>query len=519
MQLVLTSADQRKLDQLAIDQFGMPPFTLMENAGRAAAAAIEERFGQIDGRRVTIFCGKGNNGGDGLVVARVLFARGAHVNVLMLGIPSSPESRLNYSLLDKLLAADTTGRLNVATWDPTTLSLPRADLYVDAMLGTGLASPVRGQVAHVVDQLNDAGKPIVSLDVPTGLSADSGMPLGRAVEASFTVTMGALKPGLLMNEGPQYAHQIRLADIGIPEHLAYTDEIRRRYWLTTDHGIAQLLPKRSALAHKYSAGMVLVVGGATGLTGAPVMAATAAARVGAGYVACATPDSIQPIIASKLTEIATISLPEHPDGSLDATGALGALQPWLDRAGCVLIGPGLGVHSNTQAFVRQLLQSVDLPVVIDADGLRALQADQLNSHDEKRWILTPHWGEFSSMVSDTIRREDALELAHKWSRQWYSTLILKGLPSTVASPGHDGFICGTGSKALATAGTGDILAGLCAGLVAQGCKPLEAATCALHIGGAAADKYASQHPQTTMMALDMLEHLPAVLSQLLAIRT
>lgn len=518
MELVLSGADQRKVDRLTMDEFGLPPFTLMENAGRAAAAHINRQYGPMVSCKVGIVCGKGNNGGDGLVVARVLCGQGAPVHVLLLGSPATPEAALNLELLRKLRKADKTIRLTITDWDPATTSLPDADLYVDAILGTGLTRTLRGLAAGAVEQLNSSGKPIAALDVPTGLHADTGTPLGAAVRADMTVTMGALKPGLLINEGPQYSPEYRRAEIGIPRHLIFADSVHRRYWLTTDRGVAQLLPQRHSRAHKYSAGMVLVVGGSPGLTGAPVMASTAAARVGAGYVACATPASIQPIMAEKLTEIAAIGLPEHPQGGLNISAAISDLQPWLTRAGCLLIGPGLGCHPRTRTFVRQLVASVDLPVVIDADGLRALDPDRIAAHSCKRWILTPHWGEFGALVPQPVDPVNALNLAHEWSRKWDSTLILKGMPSTIASPDYDGLICGSGSSALATAGTGDILAGLCAGLVAQGCSPMDAAVCAIHLGGAAADAYSKQYPEVSMMAMDMHQVLPLVLGRILPLR-
>ena len=515
MNLVLNSANQRTLDQLSIDEFGIPAFTLMENAGRGAASIIIERFGPLEERRVVIACGKGNNGGDGLVLARILYTQGACVQVISLGEPSSPESILNLHLLTKLQANDAETRLTITEWPQCHDGLPTADLYVDALLGTGLTRPLRGSAAQIVDRLNSVNTPVVALDIPTGLNADTGLPMGSVLRASLTITMGALKPGLLLEDGPQYAGDVRVVDIGIPRFLIHDETIRERNWHTTDRGIAALLPKRSPKAHKYSAGMVLVVGGAPGLTGAPVMAAMAAARVGAGYVACATPEQVQPILADKLTEIPAIGLPEDPRGGIDIAAALCVLEPWIDKAHALLIGPGLGRLPQTQTFVRQLLKSTILPAVIDADGLYALSPDQIADESEGRWILTPHWGEFQRLVPDPVHVQliDRLHLAHEWARTWGSPLILKGLPSVVCAPGHDALICSTGSNALATAGTGDILAGLCAGLLAQGSRPVDAATCALHIGGAAADRYTSRHPEVTMMATDMLNELPGVLRE------
>ena len=513
MNLVLSRSDQRTMDQLAMEDFGLPAFTLMENAGRAAATAINRYYGPVVGQQIGIICGKGNNGGDGLVLARVLVALGAQVEIRLTALPVSPESSRNLTLLRKMQSLQSGKRLRIAEWNRSSEQLPPADLYVDALLGTGLKSELRGSVAQIVKQLNGATTPVVAIDIPTGLDANLGLALGNAVRASLTVTMGALKPGLLLNDGPKYAGMIEVADIGIPQELAFNESVKERYWLTTKRGISNLLPQRPARAHKYSAGMVLIVGGMAGLTGAPVMSALAAARIGAGYVACATPASAQPAMTSKLTEIPAIGLPEHPDGGIDGETAHSVLKPWLSKAKCLLIGPGLGRHPRTQAFARQLLASTDLPVVVDADGLRALAAEDIESQSQGRWILTPHMGEFKPMVNADVDSENPLALASQWARSWDSTLILKGLPSVVGAPGCDTLICGTGSNALATAGTGDILAGLCAGLLAQGCPPFHAAACAVHIGGAAADAYTGRHPAVTMMATDMLDEIPAVLQE------
>ena len=497
---ILTAEAMRAADRFAIDDFGVPGFTLMETAGRAAAAWIDKIYGPMAGQRVICFCGKGNNGGDGFVVSRVLFERGAHVRVVALDGPEAmtEDAAHNWQLLERLGARDGEGRLALERFENLrqVAAFERADLHVDALLGTGLTSALREPVRGLVAWINEQAVPVAALDVPTGLHSDHGRALGEAIRADLTVTMGALKTGLLVNDAARRQHDgcaLRAGDATI------------RAWL----------PQRAADAHKYSAGLALVVAGSPGMTGAPVMAATAAYRAGAGFVTCACHEAIEPTLAHKLTEVTTLTLPGTGDGGLDPGGALDALADRLEKARGLLVGPGLGRHPQTQQFVRELLVHTAVPAVLDADALNALADDPdfLAEHARGRWILTPHAGEFRRLAGDDVDLDDRVRTAQVWARRWNCVLVLKGLPSVVAAPDGTAFVNATGGPALATAGTGDVLAGLVAGLLAQGLAPLEAAVAALHLGGAAADRYATRHAARSMVATDLLGELPAVLHE------
>ena len=520
MRPALTAEAMREADRAAIEDYGIPGFTLMETAGRGAVNQIEQSFGTMAGRTVVCLCGKGNNGGDGFVVARVLYARGARVRVLALSTPEAmtADAAHNWHLLEQLAEHDDTGRLDLARLASLDQldAYRHADLYVDALLGTGLASALREPLSSLVAWLNAQPPPAAALDVPTGLHSDYGTILGEAVRADLTVTMGALKVGLLINDGPAMAGRTEVVEIGIPRFVIEQTQARPGCaWLPTDAAITSRLPRRRRDAHKYSAGMAMIIGGAPGLTGAPVMASVAAARVGAGYVTCACPQSIQPILATKMTEVTTLALPDASDGGLDLHSALAVLKPRLEKARALLIGPGQGRHTGTQRFTRALLQQTGLPTVIDADGLNALAGDPdlIARHAEGRWILTPHAGEFRRLADADVDLTDRVGVAQHYAQRWNCVLILKGMPSVVGNPDGTVYINATGNPALATAGTGDVLAGLCAGLLAQGLAPAEAAVCALHLGGAAADHYAESHPPQTMMAMDLLDALPKVLKE------
>ncbi len=479
----------------------------MELAGRGAAVAMERCLGSPAGKHVALYCGKGNNGGDGFVLARCLHERGALVQVLVPNVIRTDDAQRNLDLLKKM--ARHSSRILFGAYEDD-LS---ADWYVDALLGTGVTQTLRPEMLDLVRRLNAAPGVLIALDMPTGLHPDTGVLLGDAVRASLTVTMAALKPGLLVGDGPGVAGRVVVIDIGIPRYILEEAQATSEHTgLSTDDAVRRLLPTRPRRAHKYSVGMALVIGGSPGLTGAPVMASTAAARIGAGYVTCAIPASVQALASSRLTEIATVALPETRSGDLDATAAMDVLSEPLERANAILIGPGLGRSASAESLVRQLLTTVDLPTVIDADGLRALAGmrDLVTGHSNRRWVLTPHLGEFRHLTS--TNPADPLEAARHCAKKWMSIVALKGMPTVVATPQADAYICSTGNTALATAGTGDVLAGMCTSLLAQGMHPIDAMVCAAHIGGSAADRYASNSAAQSMMALDMVRELPGLLA-------
>lgn len=521
---VLTADAMRDADRITIEDFGLPGFTLMESAGRGAAEVIAEAYGPLANRSVLVLCGKGNNGGDGLVVARHLLARNAVVHVVLTAEPDAlrDDAARNLDLLEQLADTDR-DRLQIHTLDTigdldALAAGLRPSLLVDALLGTGLTSALREPIRSVAEWLNEQPSPTVALDVPTGLHSDTGAVLGTAVVADRTITMAALKAGLLIGDGPHVAGALDVLEIGIPRHtLARATQSVGCAHLLTDDAIRPWLPRRAHDAHKYTAGMALVVGGAPEYTGAPIMSSRAAARAGAGYVACAAPSTVQPVLAGHMTEIPTRALPDDADG-IQPDAALDTLDDWLDKARALLVGPGLGRAESTAQFARQLLHATPLPTVIDADGLNALAGhmDDVADHASGRWILTPHAGEFRRLAGDDVDLDNPIRTAQTYAARWNCVLVLKGMPSVVASPDGAVFVNSTGNPALATAGTGDVLAGLCVSFLAQGVPPTQAACCALHVGGAAADRYAAHADGRTMMALDLLDHIPAVFAERLA---
>lgn len=512
MSPVLTAAQMRAADQQTIDTFGLPSLTLMETASRAACAAVEARFGAWAGKRVVVLAGKGNNGGDGLVMARVAYTRGADVTVVQFGgrEAMTEGTRHNAALLDTLAEHDADKRLRLRrASDTATDVLAAADLVIDAMLGIGLSSAVRQPMRAWVDALNASDVPVVAVDIPTGLHADTGVVLGAAIGAELTVTMAAHKAGLLMGRGPDHTGEIVVADIGVPPHIMAAVQAETPTYRITDELVRSWLPQRPRDGHKFTSGTVLAVAGSPGLTGAPVMTATAAARAGAGYVICACPETVQPLLAAKFTEIMTLGLPMAGDG-IDSEAAQRVLADKLSRADVLLVGPGLGRAAPTSAFVRRMLSASPLPCVLDADGLNAFigHTDQLAERSQGRWVLTPHEGEFKRWAGADVDLTDRIATARRYAAQWNATLVLKGNPSVIAEPAGPVYVATAQSPSLATAGTGDVLAGISAGLIAQGCSPFHAAVCALHLTGRAAEAYTATHPPNTMLATDLFDYVP-----------
>ncbi len=510
---VLQAAAMREADAYTIQEFGIDGRTLMEVAGRACAATAVRMLRESEGDRVAVVCGSGNNGGDGFVAARILALKGLIVDVLCITPPDrlSPDAAHQYRLLERLIDYSNPPQLAIKTAARLEdLHQHHPDLWIDALLGTGTTGEVRPQYRAAIEAISEARAPVLAIDIPSGLDADSGAPLGVVVDADVTVTMGALKSGMLFASGPDACGQIEVAEIGIPPS-ALSD--RTDVFLTTDAAVRNWIPRRRRDAHKYSAGMVLVIGGSAGMSGAPVMSALAAARAGAGYVAVACQENIQPILAQKLTAQTTLALPMDEDGGIDVDAALSTLLPLLSKADAVALGPGLGRARGTINFVLTLLSLLDLPAVIDADALFALaeHPEAFESFRRADWILTPHHGEFKRLVADEADIDDPIRAAADFATQRECTLVLKGAPSVVAGPDGRVIVSGAGNNALATAGTGDVLTGLSAGFLARGLDPVRAAAAALHIGGAAADAFAGRYEASSMVATDLLRVLPRMM--------
>ena len=491
LQPLYTAAEMRAAEATHAGQ----PFDLMWKAGVAVAEEALARY--PDAARFCAWCGTGANGGDGIVAAQTLRGAGRDAAVYLTG----PEEKVAGDAAEALRRAKEGGVLVVE-------SPVEADVVVDALLGTGLSGAPRRETAGVIEQLNRLAAPVVSVDVPSGVDASTGRAPGPAVRAAATVTFHGLKLGLAIAPGRFYAGEIVVADIG----LEGGGETRNR--LVTEEILAAV-PRRGPADTKYSAGFVVVVGGSTGLTGAPFLASEAAMRAGAGYVRACVPESAGAVLAQRFVEVTLTPLPDDDEGRLVEAAAEGILAA-AERADAVAIGPGLGRSDGVRALVRVLLDRLELPVVVDADALLAISGhlDWVFSRDAPT-VLTPHSGELGRLLDRGSPWVDAnrLEAVSGAADDAGAVVLLKGADTLVAAPGRGTLACDLGTPGLATAGTGDVLTGILSAFLAKGMDPQKAAAAAAAAGGVAAREAADRHGFAGLVARDVIEALSPVLSR------
>ncbi|QDV10023.1 Bifunctional NAD(P)H-hydrate repair enzyme Nnr [Planctomycetes bacterium Poly30] len=539
--IILSADAMRRADRRTIDEFGLASFTLMETAARGVADEIERRMADLAERAVLVLAGPGNNGGDGLAVARLLFQRGADVFVLYHSGAegASAETQLNLELLRRIpeseermltlhrwdAAADLqtqidTARGAMAPWGPF-------DLAVDALLGIGVTGALREPIASMAEFALSA-RSIAAIDVPTGLDTDTGERQGAGgMHADFTVTMAATKPCHWFGAGPKSCGDVTVVDIGLPAHLmeaAMQEPGSAR--VAGAATVARFLRSASRGEHKFAVGQAAVVAGSNRYSGALILASKAAARVGAGYVVCASTERAAAALDAQLPEVVALSFRATESGTLPAAAAAPILAEFGSCRAC-LVGPGLGyakddgARDEIRGLVGQLVREMQAPLVIDADGLNALdRPEALRAVLERQGatVLTPHPGEFGRLVEASGQRvptdpahDRPTWLASTWARRFGVVLVLKGSPTVIAGPDGTTFVAPDTSRALATAGSGDVLAGMITGLIAQGLDPLEAAVAAVHLGLDAATDYAAEHSAASCQATDLIERIATAL--------
>lgn len=516
---VVTAAEMRRIDQGTIEGVGIPGIVLMETAGSAIVQAIQQHYPRC--QRIGIFVGKGNNGGDGIVIARQLAHAGRDVHLCLVSPPDSftGEAAINLQIA-KRLGLQIEEILTDTGTVPTTLA--SCELLVDAILGTGLRGSVRDRIATIITTINNLSIPILSVDLPSGLDADTGHPLGTCVQADRTITIGLPKRGLLVHPGAELAGKLEVVDIGFPEQVVDAQDIKVNW--TTAQQVSQWLPPRSSSSHKGTYGRVLVVAGSTGMTGAAALASEAALRAGAGLVTLATPKHLNPILEGLLPEVMTLPLPETVSGSL-STSAISAILEFAEKTQSVLaIGPGLSQHPDTVALVHQLVrenqeQGLGTRLVVDADGLNALaQAPEIISLLDKAAVLTPHPGEMARLTNTPVStlEKDRIRTAQQFASNSGVTLVFKGAPTVTGFPNGDVWINSTGNPGMATGGMGDVLTGIIVGLMAQGISSEKAAALGVYIHGLAADRAAEALGMHGLLASDVLKAVPAAIASLIA---
>ena len=508
-----TREEMRRLDKLALDKLGLNGLVLMENAGRAVADGVKNTIGSVTGRRIFVLAGKGNNGGDGMVAARHLENEGANVRVFLFGSADelAPDARVNYGIL-AAAGSEIVSVKEERDWRRVQLALPFADCLIDALVGTGGQGQLNGSIERAVQLLNSAQRPVVSVDIPSGVDADTGAAPGVAAQATRTVTLALPKPGLFLHPGAGFTGELAVADIGIPKQL--TSELALHRHVVETGWVRDLLPKRRATDHKGDAGRVLVAAGSRGFTGAAVLSATAAARSGAGLVTAAVPRALELLVAGKLTEVMTLGLPDQGEGAGLVEAAADILLDKAKAAQVLAIGPGLGREAGTQAVVRKVLQQASCPLVLDADALFALiDTPSLLGKAAAVPVITPHPGEMGrllGMSADQVNHS-RLVIAQKAASEWGAIVVLKGAPTIVAYPDGDVFINPTGGPVLATGGSGDVLTGVIAAFIAQGMTSHEAAVAGVYVHGLAG-QLLERSGELGVLAGDLAAALPAAIA-------
>ena len=509
----------RDADRQTIDDIGLPSIVLMENAGRQAVAAMEAAFEDLAASKVAVLCGRGNNGGDGFVVARTLAQRGIEAIVYLLASVAAVrgDARVNLEILGRV--GVTVVEISTAQeWELHFTEVSECDLIVDAIVGTGFHGPLTGLLETVVADVNGLGVPIVAIDIPTGVSADSHELEGEAIEASMTVTLAAPKLPLILPPADAYGGDLVIADIGIPE--AVIDELDGP-WLEilTRERMRELVPARASDSHKGDFGRVLVIAGAIGRTGAAHLTALGALRSGAGLVTIATPRSCVATLSMMMPEYMTEPLEETAAGAIDFT----AVDRVLDlQADIICLGPGIGQDPSTAAFVQAVVERSGVPLVIDADAINAFAGDpeRLTGRDGVDVIITPHPGEMARLLNVSIEQvqSDRLEHAREFAAARRVHVVLKGHRTIIAGPEGRSFVNLTGNAGMATGGTGDLLTGMIGAWFAQILDAEAACKLAVYLHGTAGDLAEADEGDVALLPSDIAERLGDAVLELTARR-
>jgi NAD(P)H-hydrate epimerase len=495
----VASAEQMKqIDRLTQEKFGVPGLVLMERAALTVLESMEVRYGDLSGKRIYICCGKGSNGGDGLALARLLTEKAAIVTVVL----AFEQSLIQGQALENLKLADKFG-IRLVQWpDFNPRELESADFIVDALLGTGAAGSPSGPVAEIIVAVNNSAKPVVAIDLPSGVTVDSGQVSGVAIKAVFTVTFGLPKPGLLCYPGAEYTGELIVKQVGFPQQLLENEAININ--LLTAPEIKHLLPQRSLMAHKGTNGHVLVIGGSPGMTGAVALASLGALRSGCGLATAGL--RLDLLFLEKPTEVMVMPWPDliHRWGNFQS----------------IVFGPGLSKIEDGESFLIEILEHTKTPLVIDADGLNLLAGNQRWYKDLKQPIvLTPHPGEMSRLTGLSVSeiQADRIGVARRFAALWKVIIVLKGARTVIAAPDGRIFINPTGNPGMATGGTGDVLAGMIGGFIAQDLKVINAAIVGTYLHGLAGDLTALEQGPAGIIASDLIQKIPIATKKVLSL--
>ncbi len=502
---VATAKEMQWIDRTAIRSHRIAGTLLMEQAGIACFDKINELYPTIN---VIILCGGGNNGGDGFVIARLLHKQGRDVKVFLAAAVKrlKGDARINYD-------AAKDRRVDISSFKKfiDLKRISKQTLIVDAMLGTGLSKEVKEPLSDVIRKVNRLSSPVLSIDIPSGISADTGQIMGIAVKADHTVTFGLPKRGHLLYPGADHTGGLYIADIGFPKKLLSSSKIKANLFQNKD--AVKLIPKRPRNSHKGTYGHVLIVAGSRGKTGAALMAAKACLGTGAGLVTIGVPETLLDVFQVRVTEEMILPLPDKGDGTLSSDAAADILSFIKKRRTVLAIGPGLSNDNEIAALVKEILAGAKAPVVIDADGLNAIAGRTgILKKCKASIVLTPHAGEMSRLLKQDseVIEKDRIGTAVSFAKKTGICLVLKGAPAVTATSEGDAFINSSGNPGMATAGSGDVLTGMISALLAQGLRPYKASVLGVYMHGMIGDIVAQEKGEHSLIASDIINAIPYV---------
>ena len=513
---LVTASEMQQMDRQTIESFGIPGRVLMENAGLGATHVLLDQFDNITKKKVGVIAGRGNNGGDGFVIARYLAQKGSNVTVYLFAESArvKGDAAANLKLLmsldisliempdEKSFLAHKTGMCH-------------QDVWVDALLGTGLKSDVKGYFKKIIEFINDLSKPVFSVDIPSGLNSDTGQVCGACIRAKATATFAFAKTGHIVFPGVEYTGNLEIIDIGIPDHIV--KNIGPKQYLLTRDRIRMAFKSRSPDAHKGTTGHILVVAGSIGKTGAAAMTAMSAMRAGAGLVTLAIPESLNPVLETQVLEAMTYPLPETKGGVIGES-SFNKIMDLLSGKKCLAIGPGLGEAAQTKKLVHRIIKESLTTLVIDADGLNNIAGStQILKKAKAPVILTPHPGEMAKLTDSTTEsvQKDRITCARQFAKKFNVHIVLKGAKTIIAHPDGNVFINPTGNPGMASGGMGDVLTGIIAGLISQGFSPESAAHTGVYLHGAAADLLAEKIGPFGYLSTEVMNAIPGQIKLIL----
>ncbi len=510
-----TPRQMNEIDGITIRQVGIPGIILMENAALGVVNEVNELLNGVKGRNIIVFSGKGNNGGDAFAAARHLHNKGARIfhYVLCKKSEITGDAAINLNILENM-GLEITELLDGSQLEPVRMQLAVSDAVIDGIFGTGFKGNVSGMAKDTIDIINKANKYVVSIDIPSGVTGETGKVPGICIRATSTVTFALPKVGLLVHPGCEYVGRLVVSDIGIPSTVIDAMDIKTN--CPTAREISRLIPSRHADSNKGNYGRIFIISGSVGMTGAGCLSARAALRSGAGLVYLGVPSALTHIYDASLTESITIPLDDGGGGYL-SKNCIQSILDKMNRMDAAAIGPGLSTNEDISEVVASVVENACIPLILDADALNCISGDvSVLSRKKAQVVVTPHPGEMARLTGMSIEQvqNDRLKAAVEFSGRWGVITVLKGARTVIASPDGTAYINPTGNSGMATGGTGDVLTGVIAGLAGQGLNLFEAAAAGAYIHGLCGDRAAAGKGEHGLIAGDLAEELPFVIKEL-----